>query len=466
MPLLARFVDSIASSPTVRLNINDGTTWTTLATSRTDPPSAKRARVSNLLTDGAHYPASAYDDRVLQLQLRVKAATSDAVATQLQLLARELDRPGGNILQYQLAGMTHPVFFRTHRLGLDAVSIPSDGTMLDFGLSIPAEPFAYGLPQTLSSVTVNNDPAHATNAQHFDVTGVLGDVETPLVLRINHADVVETWRQQTLFAVRRRGTPSATPYLLQAESMTQGTDTSTQSNTSVMSGSGNNYSRCTFGTATMATRLSIAAHPSSASVDARGRYRVYLRYRNSNVSDTIHVRLLWGPSDATIANSQATTATTTNSARRYLDLGDVQIPAGYDPVADLSGTQRAAQGIYLAVQAQREAGSGTLDFDALLLVPSDDRMALVSWAGFTGPDYAWLDGVTDSVYATTSAGALVSQQQPVATAGLPMVSPGVTNRIYVVADVNPEAASDSLSTTLTIVGSYLPRYLSVRGPST
>lgn len=463
MSVLARFVDTITASPTVRLNINDGTTWRLLAPSRMHPPRAKRSRVSTLLVDGAVYPASAYDDRVLELQLRVRADTPDLVAAQVQLLARELDRPG-NLLQYQMPGMANPVFFRTHRLGLDAIDIPSGGTVVDLAVSVPAEPFAYGLPQTLSSVTVNNNPAHATNGMFFDISGILGDVETPLVLRINHADTVESWRRQSVFAVRRRGTPSATPFVLQAEGMTQGTNTSVQSNDATMSGSGSNYSRCTFGTATMQTRLTTgsAFHPSSDSVDARGRYRVYLRYRKSVSGDTITTKLLWGDVNAPVTNDTVTLPSGTS--RRYVDLGDVQVPVGADAATDLTGAARSAIGNYIAIQAAR-TGSGNLDMDLLLFVPSDDRLALIDLYQFTGPTYTWVDGVNDTVFATNGAGATSPRVQSIAVGGLPMVSPGVTNRIFVVGDVSPSAASDDITKTMTIVPSYLPRYLFVRPPS-
>lgn len=463
MALLAKFVATIAASPTVRLDVNDGALWRLQATSALDPPLPKRARVSTLLVDGATYPASAYEDRTLELQWVLRGATTNAVATQVQLLARELDRDS-NILQYQVDGMTHPVYFRTRRLGMNQIGIIGDGTRVEVGATVPAEPFAYGLPQTLASVVVANNPAAATNPMHFDVSDVLGDVETPLVLRINHADVVETWGKQSVFAVRRRGTPSATPFFLQAESMTQGTNTTVQANDSAMSGAGSNFSRCTFTTATMATRLSTSAHPSSASVDARGRYRVYLRYRKGTSGDVFNVRLQWGESNQPVTNK--TMELPAGVSRRYVDLGDVQIPMGVDAVTDLTGAPRSALGIYLAIQAERESGSGNLDFDVILLVPADDRLCPVAWSAVSGPTYAWLDGVADTAYATDGSGATSAAPQIIPLGGMPMVSPGVTNRIFVVQEVHPDAAQDAIGDTVTIVPSYLPRYLFVRGPST
>lgn len=459
--MLARFVDTISSTATVRLDLNDSN-WMLLPTSRLDPPKAKRSRVSTLLVDGASYPASAYDDRVVDLRWGLLASGVDDAATRVQALARELDRPGGNFLQWKPEGATHPVFFRTHRIGMDAIHLRGDGTHFDVEVSVPAEPFAYGVATHLSPVTVNNDPAAGSNGMFFDVTDVRGDVETPLVMRIDHADTVETWGRQTIFAVRRRGTPSATPFSLQAESMTQGTNTTVQANDAVMSGAGSNYSRCTFGTATMQTRLSTSTHPSSASVDARGRYRVLLRYRKSVSGDTISVKLVWGDVNAPYHN--ATVTLPSGTGRRYVDLGDMQIPVGVDAPTDLTGAGRAVQGHYVSVQASR-SGSGNLDMDLLLFVPADDRLALIDFYGFTGPTYTWVDGVNDAVFASNASGQTSPRQQSTADGLLPAVSPGVTNRIFIVGDVNPAATNDSITKTLTILASYLPRYLFVRPPS-
>jgi hypothetical protein len=115
-----KFVDSIASSPTTRLDLNDRTTWR-LHTEGTQfsPPPLDQAVASTLLADGAVIPASAYGLRTIQLMLSVNAASADATATQLQTFYRELNRPT-NFLQWQQE-TTNPVFFRTFRTSADEV---------------------------------------------------------------------------------------------------------------------------------------------------------------------------------------------------------------------------------------------------------------------------------------------------------------------------------------------------------
>lgn len=158
---VARFVDSISPTRSVRMDLNDGVYWRLLVSSRFDPPRPRRARVSTLLTDGATYPASSYDDRVIELRWILEADSPDVAAAEVQRLGRELDRPG-NILEYQPNGTTRPVFFHTKRLGLDTVGIPTDGARLDIEVNVPADPFAYGLEEVLPAVSVDNDPAGGT----------------------------------------------------------------------------------------------------------------------------------------------------------------------------------------------------------------------------------------------------------------------------------------------------------------
>jgi hypothetical protein len=89
------FVDSIATSPTLRLDLvnpqglrpmAEGTSFGT--------PELRRAVASTVMTDGARVPASAYDTRVITLVLRPPDnASPDTAASLLQDLVQEVDRP-------------------------------------------------------------------------------------------------------------------------------------------------------------------------------------------------------------------------------------------------------------------------------------------------------------------------------------------------------------------------------------
>jgi hypothetical protein len=381
----------------------------------------------------------------------------------IQNLGRELNRPR-NILKVQLDGATSPVFFRTFRapnyvLSMLRLLLTAN---TEITLEIPAEPFAYGLLETpVSGVTVSADPAAGSNGCFVDVTGVKGDVESPALIRWPVAGTGST----TLFATRRRGTPSAAPFVFQAEAMTQGTDTTTQANDANFSGSGNNYSRCTFATATMQTRLS-TDDIGAASTDLRGRYRVLMRYRKNTSGDGINLRLVWGNVSASatlVTNDTYATANTTSIVTA--DLGEITIPMGNDPVTDPSGTELAVSDSFrLRLQAERTSGSGSIDFDFLALVPADDRLAFVQWQVNDGDHYV-LDARGTSVHLRDASSQVLPGRAPTVAGGFPMLSPGQTNRIYMIRNASPTFAW-SLGTLSDISVSYLPRYLSVRPATT
>jgi hypothetical protein len=459
-----KFVDSIASSPTTRLDLNDRTTWRLHTDgTRFPPPPLDQAVASTLLADGAVIPASAYGLRTIQLMLSVNAASADAAATQLQTFYRELNRPG-NFLQWQQE-TTNPVFFRTFRTSVDEVRDLGkiDGTRKLLSVAFLAEPFAYGLLETpVSGVTVSTDPAAGSNGCFVDVTGVKGDVESPATILWPSSAV--NLARHTMFAVRRRGTPASAPFVLQAEAMTQGTDTTTQANDANFSGSGNNYSRCTFATATMQTRLSVTTVGTSG-VDLRGTYRVLLRYRKNTSSDAINLQLRWG--DASVGDTLLIENDVYSTAGTGLivtaDLGLITIPTGFDPVSDTSGAELlVSNALKFQLRAERVSGAGTIDFDVMLLVPADDRLAILNWTR-AAADFI-LDARDSSAHARDGSNQVLSAKAPPIVGGFPMLSPNQTNRIYMLRVVS--ADQSWTLTTYAVSVSYHPRYLTVRPAST
>lgn len=445
--------------------------WCVAEGTRFDPPSLRRAEVSTLLVDGEQYPATAYDNRTISLRLAVQTANPDDLATQLQLLHRQLDK-ATNILRVQ-PKTTEPVYFRTFRAPPEAINvIPRDRRTAIVEVDLPAEPFGYGPKITLTPITVTNDPATGVaNGMYFDVTGVRGDVETPLFLAIPATELLpgggSTAGEITSIGVRRRGTPANAPLVLQAELGTAGTDTSLPGNDPLMSGSGPNYMRTTFATTTaMALRWSRTTFPDNPSVDTRGTYRVFARTRHSVAGDTIQIRL-YASFNGQVVNGE-TVALTNSTNVRYADLGLLQFPSGTDPVTDgYSGEELAAGGMTVGVSAARVSGSGNLDVDLLLFVPADDRLAMVTWSLFSGPTTFVLDSARAMAYALGSTGQIRSEPPMSVIGSPPMVSPGVTNRIVFVPDVSvTNTTSDDITDTVVVAPYYWPRYLHVRPVST
>ncbi|MCX4470442.1 hypothetical protein OOK41_09000 [Micromonospora sp. NBC_01655] len=457
-----QFVDSIAASPTVRLDLQ-GPGWTVRDGTTFGMPELKRAVAgTTLLGDGESYPAVAYGNRTITLVLRIDGVSDDARAGMLQQLMRELDRPA-NILRYR-PGTSSPVFFRTFRAGPDNVNW--DPFTKEPRVTIPAEPFAYGLKETLSPVTVSNNPA-STGGCYLDITGVKGDVETPLYLRLG-ADfmAVAAATRYPVLGLRRRGTPGAAPLVLQAESMVTATATAlAASNDTAMSGSGQNYVRITPLNTDMDQRIYADPFPAAASVDVRGRYRVLARVRQSQVLDTWNVQFVYGPL-GTLQVSNDAVPVTQAPGPRYVDLGTIQYPYGADPVTDgVSGVEVPVQGIRVSVFAQRVSGTGTLDIDLLMFVPADDAYAAVRVSSDSGAAAGAIDAARTMVYAVGASGEIRPPQAPSQVAGrFPMLSPGVTNRVVWLAD-GAALADAALTSTSTLTPYYWPRYGYVRPPS-
>jgi hypothetical protein len=468
-----QFVDAISGSPTVRLDLNTLSGGLMLAGEPDlSPPNMRRVVASSMLIAGDRIPAAAFGNRTIRMNLQLIQSSADNAATKLQALARELMRPplrpgdSSNTLRVMVG--TTPMFFKTfpapdmaHQLMM--LNPQMGRTTID----IPCEPFGYGVKETQGPFTVTNDPAAASNGMFFDLTSPKGDVETPVDLQFaNGSGFGATGRLYSALAIRRRGTPSGVPLVLQAEAMTVGTDTTVQANSALFSGSGSNWVRCTFTTATSGQRrvYTSTTFP-TPSLDARGTYRVFARVRKTVAGDTITVRLQYGDVNATKLGPLKVLPL--NTGIQYVDLGNMQIPVGYDPITDRAGAEIIPTGPYIDFYARRDAGSGSLDIDHLLFLPTDDRLEFIKWptvqASATDTWMA-LGGAEPAAYCLNTSGQIRSTET-IEIAGGPglMINPNTTNRIFFARDVGTGTAAagggDSITATTVVTASYHPRYL-------
>jgi hypothetical protein len=468
-----QFVDSIASSPTIRLDINNRAAGILVDREGIDfsPPPLRRALVSTMLADGDFIPAAAYGNRTLKIPLYTIGLTADAVATLLQNLARELVRPE-NILKVQLHGASSPVFFRTfaapdYTFSMLRLLLTAKTQVV---LEIPAEPFAYGIKETISAITVNEDPAAVSNGMFMDLTGIKGDVETPCKLILPTGNLYDAGDPISVLAVRRRGTVANAPFVLQAETGTSlGTDTTLPGNDAAMSGSGSNYARVSFSTsATMVRRIYIDPYPITAAVENRGTYRVFACVRRGSSSGSINLQLGYTSGTAGILVQNDAVPTALVTARHHVDCGLVTFPTGPDPVYDgYSGVEVSVRGRYLELRAERTSGSSNLDIDYLLFVPADDALALIDWgdAILTSNEFV-IDGIHEMVYTQNVTLDQVYGAKPTTVAGgFPMITPNVTNRVYFIRRTG-RGATVTKSETTAIEIQYWPRYLVVRPATT
>lgn len=462
-----QWVDSIAAAPTLRLDLNDGATWTVHSDTDFGMPRLSRAIVSTLLADGGQVPASAYGLRLLRIVLtRPAGANEDVDAAALQALFREVDRPT-NVLKWQ-PDVANPVFFRTVRS--DSPDVTWDPTLKRVEIEVLAEPFAYGPEENLGTITIGGDPD--LTGIHADINAVKGDVETPLILEFPASGTLLAARQ-AVFSARRSPTPIVNVAVDEAQDMGLGQDSSYQAVGSY-SGTGNSCIRTNFSLNPLLTRRGFGNFPmtgplaAASATELRGTYRVFARVKKSVASDGISVKLCWGnQSPAGVLNTLVALPNTTNIV--MVDLGLFHAPYGPDPGENgYSGVDLAVQGTYYEFQAQRTSGSGTLELDYLAFVPASDQLTIINMApyGATTSQPVW-DGPNSTIYKSVSGlGSAVGLWPPPALvgAGALMVSPGMYNRIWGLRDVTPGAATDLNGVTYGV--RYYPRYLYVRPVST
>lgn len=453
------FVDSISLTAVTRFSLVSNYVAVLHTGTSLPPPPLRRVVVNTLLSDGSMIPAAAYDNREITLHIQVDAPSAVLASGVIQTLNRELDRTT-NILRWQPDPTLPPVFFKTFRAPDYTQDIDHGTNLYDFIIVMQAEPFAYGpVENSPATVTINNDPANGTNGKFFEITGVKGDVETPMKFTLGGGIAYH----QSVFGMRRKGTPSGAPLFLQCEAMTQGTDTTTQANSSTYSGSGNNYSSTTFSgsNSITATRLSTSGFPSSANVDVRGVYRVFVRVNASATGSTFQLRMIHGLRGVSQDSSQFTVSNTTMPL--MVDMGLIQLPEGFDPVNNgPSGVALAVAGVAISLGATRISGTASLYTDYMLFVPADDKFCLVDWGQAIPTSYV-LDGYSRAIYGLNGSGQITDIGVSKFTGDIPYVAPGVTNRFVYINDVSPAPTiADPPSGNCTLDWSYWPRYLYVR----
>ncbi len=465
---VCQFVDRVGTGAVQRLNLNDGQKLTLLAGPDQrpgpdfSPPALKRAVVNTLLAEGATIPASAYDNRIIRLPLRVTACDEEEMAEILETLHRELDR-GQNILKWHPTYNSKPVYFRTFRSPDYRLDQTVEGRgELRATLTILAEPFAYGDRVDGATITINNDPAHAVNPMRYDVTGVMGDVPTPAYLEGGQVAVGLTGLQ-CLIAVRRHGTPGGF-YVFQAEDAgALGADTTVQANSPLMSGAGNNWCRTTFATdITLVTRLDAPNCPGgiASSLEYRGTYRVFARVQKTVAGDDIAVQMGYIVTPVQIVNNIVTLPNI--ATPQLVDLGLLPVPGGAGPEnIGYSGIAAVPQSVRCLFRASRAAGTGNLDWDYVLFVPADEELCIVDWPAGIGADagYMW-DGPNDEVFKRSGLNATIQSVGGIARVGtIPLFTPDQTNRLAFIRQIG---TADAIADTTDFIVSYWPRYLYIR----
>lgn len=456
--------DMATSTPTVRLDLNSSGMRVLLGW-KLGPTLFEKGYASSPLRHGKRPVRSSGLNQTLEIPVEINEATPALGAQAIEDLVRQL--AVDNILKVQLDSGT-PLFYRTFGNADFAATVRTvlikDATIT---LSIEAEPFGYGPRVTAGTFTVSNNPAAGTNPCRFDVTGVLGDVPTPLLLLATStgasgapSGLVSKWSH---FGTRRRGTPSGYSNVVQGEDMTQGTGAVVTADAAMSNGS---KSRIGFGTPGLTLRLSDTFPGNGTStVEARGEYMVYGRFAKTVAGDTITVQLGYGASSAAPVFNDAKTLPAGVAGPFTVELGKIPVPAWSDPIQHgFSGVSTKALMAFVGLYVARTAGSGSVDVDYLYFMPCDEPTTVIAQFPSTDTTYA-IDGTTDEgggVYAMNTAldEVLTTSAPPkiVGGGGFPELIPGATNRIHFLRQVDPAGTVDALTDTTTFSAYYWPRW--------
>lgn len=241
-----------------------------------------------------------------------------------------------------------------------------------------------------------------------------------------------------------------------------GYDTSTSADATAIDGT---KLVCTFATHTeMSYRVIVALNTITANLtDQRGRYTVLLRAKTTDASLIVNLRVGQGylltATPTSFAFKPQLQISTANTGWSYYTLGQVTIPssAGFSDLA-LSYSS-------LALQAQKISGSGNLELDSLILVPSEHTIHTASsLAGYGfGPGVdLYLYTRPDLRYAgLTNAPGAGNTQQIVTPDAIDWAIPSGSGVLIFVASRPATTLSD---TTMPILKVY-PAYNSLRGAS-
>lgn len=455
--------DFLTSTPTVSLDLNNYSTLMVGDGYNLDPPKYDKGYAANKLRHGSTPTNSVAGNRILTIPLIVNTPDRDAAATAIQNLGFQISVD--NFLKVQF-GST-PVFFRTFADPDYAWEVQKTLTQNSrITLTLEAEPFAYGPRVNAGAFTVGNNPAVGTWPCRFDITGVTGDVPTPLFILSTStgstgapSGLTNKWVH---IGARRRGTPSNYSNLIQAESMTQSNGAAVTADATM---SGGSKSRITFSTTTNLLRLNDTFPENGTAVaDARGEYLVYANFTRTDATSNITVQLGYGASSTAPVMNDAVTLPSVAGTFRTL-LGKVPVPPWSDPVTHGFGGGADLKVLlpFVGLYAARLSGTGSLDVDYLYFIPADD-LTLITRFPSTDTTYA-IDGTTregGSVYGINTALDTIQtiSAPPAITGGggFPEVIPGETNRFHFLRNVDPTGVTDPLSDTTTLQCYYWPRW--------
>lgn len=441
-----QIVDAISASPTVLLDLNNESP---LGVSAFDapPPQLVRNLLQTQARDGATDAGSVYGDRVIDIDIDHYAASQDLSASTFQTLARLLSDPRGQWLKYQPNGATKPVFFRLRRGDITAIAaLNASAALKEIHLTLPAEPFAYGLAVQGSVAAIANDPTAGTNPMRYAFPAVEGDVATPVQLLF--PDVSGSRFDRGMISMcSGPSAPAATIY-----SSTPSTSAvagwAFAANFADATAVGGTTARFTKSSGTLSQSAFMSFNPVPP-----GDYRVVARMRTP-VAVTVKLEQTFASS---ILNTASVNLVAFAGQWVWRDFGVFHLPSSKqrNKIPGLSDAAAALASFTLTLSTA--AASGDIDFDVAILVPAgldDDAASSLLLTGLAAANSTFVDGIEGRFE-------IAGSPAPMA-GGFPTLTPGVPNVMTIVLKALSNGADGGKTQTATLTWLYYPRYLHVR----
>jgi hypothetical protein len=484
-PIL-RFVNSIAASPTIDLDLHNENPFTVDAD---DFSIGAPTLTADPLSIGVKWGY-----RTLTLSPKVWGSNTVALAA-YQALAKQVTQD--NLLMLQWDGDSPPVFFKTYKtqpgeLDMSNVFTAEGVSFYKLTVTLTADHAAYGLPET-NTFTISNDPASGANKCFYQwPVPVKGDLPTPLYLEAATSDV--RGQNRLLASQALLGATQTGPVVVQANTLTHnvagivGTGAPVGTlvdNTGDTAMSGGNYTRYT---------SSISDGPGTALLYGSnllaplvGDYRIFMRGRASHVSDgwSFNIVQLSGTS-VSYATYAGVTAVCNGPTvgPHWFDMQSIfRFPYGAPPVDPIGvfDTAYTSPGLSFAIVLQgRGASAHTFDIDCLLFIPVGLDQAVETRYSTTAFDksgqlttakVAW-NGASDTRYLIDGSGNYSPSIAPKAEGGLPTLVPGMDNSIHYLQHVGTgyndprtgvtTGTNDVLTNSTVLTWKYWPRYAWLR----
>ncbi len=482
---LAALPTVAAPNPTILLDLDDEHPFTVQASSSVSPPKVRYVTAGRVSQAGEDITLATHDDREIRLDLKMVRSTAEEQAAAIQKLARIITK-GGVWLKWQSEDITKPLFFLTKQADLAIVDDVLDASPLrDLSLTIPAEPYGFGLPET-GQFTITNNPAAGTNKMMTVLPPIKGDVLTPLHLSFPtpDADHKISWASESVldsstddptapFWVSLSAVPikaAAGPWTL--------TDTA---DSTMVSGTRRRLVKAsTTDPDLMVPTIAVMQQWNNLPA---GDYRVFVRVAGVNAGMRF---LFWNRPPSTgsaLVEAEAAlsmtvpTSASAETKHDWFDMGVVAMPGGA-PLADrtfgLDGPDDPALWNFGVVVETAQQ----LDLDSIVLVPAGRRGTITRHGSVSFPatytsKIVTVDGLNGRRFARgrslNAIEVLTVVPASDVAGGTPVVVPGADNSLFfmaTLADASATRVDDDKALTTVIDYTYFPRYLSADRPGT